>query len=92
MSGSTPSASSYLDLEAEVGPHGAKKDTVQFFYADGVPYDLIERIPRVLAARHHARLTGTTLWRPGRLNLDGGRGGRPGASSRGPARRARCGR
>ena len=40
------------DLEAEVTPHRAKKDTVQFFYADGVPYDLIERIARALAARH----------------------------------------
>jgi uncharacterized protein YdhG (YjbR/CyaY superfamily) len=40
------------DLEAEVAPHRAKKDTVQFFYADGVPYDLIERIARALAARH----------------------------------------
>ena len=42
------------DLEAEVAPHRAKKDTVQFFYADGVPYDLIERIARALAARHRA--------------------------------------
>jgi uncharacterized protein YdhG (YjbR/CyaY superfamily) len=40
------------DLEAEVALHRAKKDTVQFFYADGVPYDLIERIARALAARH----------------------------------------
>ena len=42
------------DLEAEVAPHRAKKDTVHFFYADGVPYDLIERIARALAARHLA--------------------------------------
>ncbi|MGO4603921.1 iron chaperone [Terrabacter sp. 2YAF2] len=42
------------DLEAEVGPHRAKKDTVQFFYVDGVPFDLIERIARALAARHRA--------------------------------------
>lgn len=40
------------DLEAEVAPHRSTKDTVQFFYADGVPYDLIERIARALAARH----------------------------------------
>ena len=40
------------ELEAEVAPHRAKKDTVQFFYAEAVPYDLIERIARALAARH----------------------------------------
>ena len=39
-------------LEAEVAPHRAKKDTVQFFYKDPVPYDLIERVARALAARH----------------------------------------
>jgi len=40
------------ELEAEVAPHRAKKDTVQFFYKDPVPYDLIERVARALAARH----------------------------------------
>jgi uncharacterized protein YdhG (YjbR/CyaY superfamily) len=40
------------DLEAEIGPHRASKDTVQFFYKDPVPYDLIERVARALAARH----------------------------------------
>jgi uncharacterized protein YdhG (YjbR/CyaY superfamily) len=40
------------DLEAEVAPHRAKKDTVQLFYKDPVPYDLIERVARALAARH----------------------------------------
>lgn len=40
------------DLEAEVAPHRATKDTVRFFYADGVPYDLIERVARALASRH----------------------------------------
>ena len=40
------------DLEAEVAPHRAGKDTVQFFYKDPVPYDLIERVARALAARH----------------------------------------
>ncbi|WP_256793042.1 iron chaperone [Terrabacter sp. Ter38] len=42
------------DLEAEVASHRAKKDTVQFFYQDPVPYDLIERVARALAARHRA--------------------------------------
>jgi uncharacterized protein YdhG (YjbR/CyaY superfamily) len=40
------------DLEAEVAPHRAAKDTVQLFYDDPVPYDLVERIARALAARH----------------------------------------
>ena len=40
------------ELEAEVASHRAKKDTVQFFYAKPVPYDLIERIARALAAKH----------------------------------------
>ncbi|KRF42591.1 hypothetical protein ASH01_17400 [Terrabacter sp. Soil811] len=42
------------DLEAEIAPHRAAKDTVQFFYKDPVPYDLIERVARALAARHRA--------------------------------------
>ena len=42
------------ELEAEIAPHRAKKDTVQFFYKDPVPYDLIERVARALAARHPA--------------------------------------
>ena len=40
------------DLEAEIAPHRATKDTVQFFYEDPVPYDLIERVARALAAGH----------------------------------------
>lgn len=40
------------ELEAEVAPHRAKKDTLQFFYRDGVPYDLVERVARSLAQRH----------------------------------------
>lgn len=40
------------DLEAEVAPHRTTKDTVRFFYKDPVPYDLVERIARALAARH----------------------------------------
>ena len=42
------------ELEAEVAPYRAKKDTVQFFYAQRVPYDLVERIAHALAARHTA--------------------------------------
>jgi uncharacterized protein YdhG (YjbR/CyaY superfamily) len=41
-------------LEAEIAPHRAAKDTVQFFYKDPVPYDLIERVARALAERHRA--------------------------------------
>ena len=37
-------------LEAEVAPYRAKKSTLQFPYAKGIPYDLIERII-VVAAR-----------------------------------------
>ncbi|WP_330475352.1 iron chaperone [Terrabacter sp. C0L_2] len=40
------------DLEAEVARHRRTKDTVRFFYKDPVPYDLVERIARALAARH----------------------------------------
>lgn len=40
------------DLEAEVAPHRAKKDTLQFFYRDDVPYELIERVARSLSQRH----------------------------------------
>jgi len=40
------------ELEEQVAPHRAAKDTVQFFYKDPVPYDLIERITRELASRH----------------------------------------
>ena len=32
------------DLEAEVAPYRAAKDTVQFPYRDPIPYDLIERL------------------------------------------------
>ncbi len=39
-------------LEAEVAPHRSSKDTVQFFYRDGVPYDLVERVAAALAAQH----------------------------------------
>lgn len=40
------------DLEAQVAPYRAAKDTVQFFYAKQVFYDLIERLTRALAAQH----------------------------------------
>jgi uncharacterized protein YdhG (YjbR/CyaY superfamily) len=33
-------------LEAEVAPHRAKKDTVQFFYRNPIPYELIARIAK----------------------------------------------
>ncbi|GAA1476248.1 iron chaperone [Nocardioides aestuarii] len=39
-------------LETEVAPHRAAKDTVRFFYRDGVPYDLVERIAAGLAVHH----------------------------------------
>lgn len=43
------------ELEAEVAPHRSSKDTVQFFYRDGVPYDLVERITVALAELHADR-------------------------------------
>lgn len=33
-------------LEAEVAPHRAKKDTVQFFYRNPIPYELIARMAK----------------------------------------------
>lgn len=42
-------------LEAEVAPHRSSKDTVQFFYRDGVPYDLVERIAVALVELHADR-------------------------------------
>jgi uncharacterized protein YdhG (YjbR/CyaY superfamily) len=40
------------DLEAEVAPYRAKKDTVQFTYQAGIPHALLERILRALRAQH----------------------------------------
>lgn len=40
------------DLEAEVAPHRAAKDTVRFHYSTGIPYDLVERIARACAQVH----------------------------------------
>ena len=42
-------------LEDEVAPHRTAKDTVRFFYRDGVPYDLVERIASALAELHAGR-------------------------------------
>lgn len=42
-------------LEAEVEPHRTAKDTVRFFYRDGVPGDLIERVAAALAEQHRDR-------------------------------------
>ncbi len=39
-------------LEAEVAPFRAKKDSVNFPYAQGVPHELIGRIAAALAAKH----------------------------------------
>ena len=40
------------ELEPLVAPYRTAKDTVRFFYAQPVPYDLIERLTRALAALH----------------------------------------
>lgn len=40
------------ELEAEVAPHRAKKDTVRFEYRDPIPVDLIERIVTALRDQH----------------------------------------
>ena len=40
------------DLEAEIEPHRAKKDTVQFRYRDGIPFDLLERMLVALREQH----------------------------------------
>ena len=45
----------YPELEAEVAPYRSEKDTFQFFYRDGVPYDLVERIASALAELHAGR-------------------------------------
>ncbi|WP_255347116.1 hypothetical protein [Cellulomonas sp. KRMCY2] len=41
------------DLEAEVAPYRAQKDTLRFPYRDPIPYDLIERLATALAHQHH---------------------------------------
>jgi uncharacterized protein YdhG (YjbR/CyaY superfamily) len=38
-------------LEAEVAPHRAKKDTVQFFYRNPIPYELIARMAKARIKR-----------------------------------------
>jgi len=40
------------ELEAQIAPYRASKDTVQFFYDKPVPYELIGRVAAALAARH----------------------------------------
>lgn len=40
------------DLEAEVTPYRAAKNTVQFRYSDHIPYDLIERLVTDSLIRH----------------------------------------
>ena len=39
------------DLESEVGPYRAAKDTVRFRYKDPVPWDLVERLVAELVRR-----------------------------------------
>ncbi|MEH3053920.1 MAG: DUF1801 domain-containing protein [Patulibacter minatonensis] len=39
-------------LASEIAPFRAKKDSVTFRYADGVPLDLIARVAAALAAKH----------------------------------------
>jgi len=40
------------DLEAEVAPYRAAKDTVRFRYRDPIPYGLIERLVTASLMRH----------------------------------------
>lgn len=41
-------------LEAEIAPYRAKKDSVNFRYADPIPYDLITRVSAEIARRRRA--------------------------------------
>jgi uncharacterized protein YdhG (YjbR/CyaY superfamily) len=43
------------DLEPELAPYRSTKDTLKFFYADPIPYELIGRIARHRAAARAAR-------------------------------------
>jgi uncharacterized protein YdhG (YjbR/CyaY superfamily) len=43
------------DFEPEIAPYRAEKDTVQFKYAEPVPYELVARIARARAAALAAR-------------------------------------
>ncbi len=40
------------ELEEAIGPYRAAKDSANFLYARPIPYELIERIARAIAARH----------------------------------------
>jgi uncharacterized protein YdhG (YjbR/CyaY superfamily) len=42
------------ELEAEVAPYRAEKDSLHFRYADPIPYDLITRLSAELARRRRA--------------------------------------
>ena len=43
------------ELEAEVAPYRAARDTVQFRYRDPIPYDLIERLVTASLMRHQGQ-------------------------------------
>jgi uncharacterized protein YdhG (YjbR/CyaY superfamily) len=40
------------EIEAELAPYRAAKDSLNFVYAKPVPYDLIERVAAALYAKH----------------------------------------
>ena len=40
------------ELEEAIAPYRAAKDSANFLYARPIPYELIERIARAIAARH----------------------------------------
>ena len=42
------------ELEAEIAPYRAEKDSLHFRYADPIPYDLITRLSAELARRRRA--------------------------------------
>ena len=41
-------------LESEIAPYRTAKDTVRFFYAKPIPYELITRIAEFVAARRQS--------------------------------------
>lgn len=45
-------AARHGDLEADVAPYRAAKDTVQLRYRDGVPEELLRRVLRAVSGRH----------------------------------------
>lgn len=46
-----PVATTDDPIEAEIAPYRAAKDALNFSYSEPIPYELIERIARFLAAR-----------------------------------------